>query len=60
MPLTRVEKERILDSRLKIQSAADALSDIHPDKVPHYSDIQECLESADRNLGGALREADNR
>jgi hypothetical protein len=55
MALTRVEKERVTDSRLKIQSAANSLKHVDPKKVPRYEEIQECLESADKNLGGALR-----
>lgn len=54
MSLSRVDKERILDSRLKIQSVADTLGDIDPGKVPHLSEIQECLEDAEKNLSAAL------
>jgi hypothetical protein len=55
MVLTRLERERITDSRLKLQSAANTLSHIDPKKVPDYNEIQECLEGADKSLGGALR-----
>lgn len=55
MALTRLERERITDSRLKLQSAANTLSHIDPEKVPDYDEIQECLEDADKSLGGALR-----
>jgi hypothetical protein len=55
MALTRVERERITDSRLKLQSAAHTLKNIDPDKVPDFDEIQECLEDADKSLGGALR-----
>ena len=55
MTLTRLERERINDSRLKLQSAANTLSQIDPKKVADYDEIQECLEDADKSLGGALR-----
>jgi hypothetical protein len=55
MALTRTEKERITDSRLKLQSVANSLNHIDPQKVPDFEDIQECLENADRSLSGALR-----
>jgi hypothetical protein len=58
MMLTRVERERITDSRLKIQSAAKSLKHIDPGKVQNFEGIRECLEAADQNLGGALREPD--
>ncbi len=54
MALTRVEKERITDTRLKLQSAANTLKDIDAKKVPDYDDIEECLEDADKSLGRAL------
>ena len=55
MALTRVEKERINDSRLKIQSAAQTLSEVDAEKIPDYDEIQSCLESAGKSLDGALR-----
>jgi|HubBroStandDraft_5_1064220.scaffolds.fasta_scaffold987662_2 hypothetical protein len=55
MALTRLERERISDSRLKLQSAANSLSQIDPGKVPEFNDIQDCLEDAERSLAGALR-----
>ena len=60
MSLTRVDKERINDSRLKIQAAASTLEDVHPSKIPDLKEIQDCLESANKNLGTALRTADSR
>jgi len=59
MSLTRSEKERINDSRLKIQSAANSLSAINSAKVPEIDEIQECLESANRNLGAAPRQSES-
>jgi hypothetical protein len=55
MALTRLERERITDSRLKLQSATHTLKNIDPDKVPDFDEIQECLEDAEKSLGGALR-----
>jgi hypothetical protein len=55
MALTRVEKERISDSRLKIQSAVEILSEVPSEKIPSFDEIQSCLESAERNLNKALR-----
>ena len=58
MSLTRVEKERISDSRLKLQSVAKSLKHVDPKKVRNIDEIQDCLEDADQNLGGALRASD--
>jgi hypothetical protein len=55
MALTQVERERITDSRLKIRSVADSLNHVDPKKVPDFDEIQECLEDAEKSLGGALR-----
>jgi len=55
MRLTRVEREKITDSVLNIQSARASLEDMDESKVPELPGIQECLEDADRNLRSALR-----
>ncbi len=55
MSLTQVEKERISDSRMKLQSVATSLNHIDPEKVPGFEDIQECLNEAEKSLSGALR-----
>ncbi|SPF48761.1 hypothetical protein SBA4_3960005 [Candidatus Sulfopaludibacter sp. SbA4] len=55
MTLTRLERERITDSRLKIQAVANSLKDVDPKKVPDFQEIQDCLKDADKSLGGALR-----
>ena len=55
MALSRQEKERLSDSRMKIQSVADSLSHVDPDKVPNFDEIEECLDEADKNLDKALR-----
>ena len=59
MALTRVERERIADSRLKLQSAANALNHINPKNVPDFDDIQACLDDAEKSLGSALRSAES-
>jgi hypothetical protein len=55
MALSRVDKERINDSRLRIEAAADTLGDVSPSKIPDFEGIQECLENASKNLAIALR-----
>jgi hypothetical protein len=57
MRLTRVEREKITDSVLNIQSARASLEDMDESKVPELPGIQECLEDADRNLSSALRDS---
>jgi hypothetical protein len=57
MALTRVEREQIQDSKLKLQSAAQALSQVGPDKIDDFADIQECLEDARKSLNDALKQA---
>jgi len=59
MALTRVEKERIVDSQLKIQAVAKSLKGVDPQKVPDYDAIEECLADADKSLRGALRLSDS-
>ena len=55
--LTKSERAKITDSMHSIQSARASLADIDETKVPDVDEIQECLEAADKNLRGALREA---
>jgi hypothetical protein len=59
MALTRVERERITDSKLKIQAITNSLNGVDPEKVPHFEQIQECLEDADQRLAGALRSSES-
>ncbi len=54
MALTRVDKERISDSRLKLQAVAESLSEIDREKIPEIEEIQGCLEDAEKSLSGAL------
>lgn len=55
MSLTRTERERITDSRLKIQAVAHSLSHVDPEKIPDIEMVQECLEGTEKSLSGALR-----
>jgi len=54
MSLTRADKERISDSRMKIRSINAALTQIDPAKVLNLTEIQECLEDAEESLKGTL------
>jgi len=58
MALSKVERERVNDSMLKIQSVAKSLRKVNPKDIPDYEDIESCLEDADRNLRYALRTAE--
>jgi hypothetical protein len=60
MALTKVERERIGDSRLKLQSVAHSLHQIDREKVPDVEDIEDCLDEAEKTLSGALRGAENK
>jgi len=54
MKLTTVERERITDSMLKIQSARATLDGVDNSKIPNGDEIESCLENADENLRAAL------
>ena len=55
-PLTKSERAKITDSVHSIQSARASLADIDEEKVPEVDGIQDCLESADKNLRAALKD----
>ncbi len=57
MTFTKVERAKITDSVLKIQSAQSALENIDESKIPDLAEIQSCLSSADKTLRFALRHA---
>jgi hypothetical protein len=59
MALTRVEKERIHDSLLKIQAASNSLKRVDPKKIPDFEDIEDCLKETDESLEGALRSSES-
>jgi hypothetical protein len=54
MNLTPVERERITDSLLKIQSARASLEKVDDEKYPNAEEIESCLQSADQHLKVAL------
>jgi hypothetical protein len=56
MALTRLEREKITDGMLKIQSARASLDAVDATKIPEFHELEECLEDADKNLGLALKE----
>ena len=58
MALTRAERERISDNRLKIRSVANSLAHLDPSKIDDFDAIQDCLEDAEKNLTGALEGSD--
>jgi hypothetical protein len=55
MALTNAERERLNDSRAKLQSVARSLKHVNPKELPGVAGIEDCLEDADRSLTGALR-----
>lgn len=54
MTLSQVEKQRISDSRLKVQSIARSLKQVDPNKIPNFQAIEDCLEDTNKSLGEAL------
>jgi hypothetical protein len=55
MPLSRVDRERITDSVLKIQSVRNQLNHLDGSKLSEIEEIKECLENADDNMRDALK-----
>jgi hypothetical protein len=56
MALSRVERAKITDSALKIQSAQASLRELDENKVEDFEGIKDCLETAGTNLREALKE----
>lgn len=54
MRLTTVERERITDSMLKIQSVRASLDKVDEAKIPQVEEIESCLDNADHQLRIAL------
>jgi hypothetical protein len=54
MRLTEIERERISDSSLKIQSVRDSLQHVGKNKIPNEHSVEECLDSIDDSLREAL------
>ena len=55
MGLSKVEREKITDTVLKIQSARNVLEDFDESKIEDLEEMQDCLDDADKNLRQALR-----
>jgi hypothetical protein len=53
--LTRLEREVITDSMLKIQSIEASLDEIDGSKLIDIDEIHSCLKSANRSFRSALR-----
>jgi hypothetical protein len=60
MALTNVEREKITDSMLKIQSVQASLEDLDETKIPDYDEIEGCLSLVDKNLRLALRQVSSK
>jgi hypothetical protein len=54
MKLTSVERERITDSVLKIQSIRASLDQMDEEKIPKLDEMESCLEGVDHGLREAL------
>jgi hypothetical protein len=52
--LSIVEREKITDTLLQVQSARSTFDQVENTTVPNGEQIEECLESADHNLRKAL------
>lgn len=55
MPLTKLEREIITDSMLKIQSVQASLDQIDETKLADGDEIQSCLKSANNSFRAALK-----
>jgi hypothetical protein len=53
--LSNAERERLTDSRAKIQSVVRSLKHVDRKEIPDAAEIEDCLEDADKSLSGALR-----
>jgi hypothetical protein len=55
MPLSKLEREVITDSMLKIQSIQASLGEIDTTKVPGIDEVHTCLKAANSSFRAALR-----
>jgi hypothetical protein len=55
MAMTKAEKERVNDIRLKLQSVARSLQHLPESDIPDYDQIEKCLDHADQNLREAVQ-----
>jgi hypothetical protein len=60
MALTNVEREKITDSMLKIQSVKASLEDMDETKIPDYEEMTGCLSIVDKNLRLALTQVSSK
>lgn len=51
----RVQRERIQDTMLLVQSARKTLTEVDQGLVPEKAEIEECFDTADQALKNALR-----
>lgn len=54
MKLSNVDRERITDSMLKIQSAKATLEQVASHKIDDAEAIEDCLDAADESLKATL------
>jgi hypothetical protein len=54
MKLNPVERERITDSVLKVQSVRASLAQVDEEKIPKLDEMEECLEGVDHGLREVL------
>ncbi len=55
MPLTKLEREAITDSMLKIHSIQASLAHVDDAKLDGIDEIHECLDNADSSFRHALK-----
>lgn len=55
MSLTKLEREAITDSVLKIQSIQASLEQVEEAGIPNREEIESCLETADKTLRVVLK-----
>ena len=55
MSLTVIEREQVSDTVQLLRSARKTLERVEPEKIHKFTEIQECLESADKHLRDALQ-----
>jgi hypothetical protein len=57
MPLTKLKREVITDSMLKIESVQASLTQIDEAKLIDLDEIHSCLQTADNSFRVALRDS---
>jgi hypothetical protein len=54
MALNSVDRERITDCVLKIQSVRNSLEHVPKEDIPNEQEVEECLRTVDRSFRVAL------